>query len=57
MIDAIKRYALEVAELKCKLAEKDAALMGGFGGAHRLRDTDDDLGIPMLLMPSPQVGK
>lgn len=51
MIDAIKRYAHEVAELKIKLSEKDAALMGGFGDISRLRDLDDDLGIPMIMMP------
>ena len=34
-----------------KLAEKDAQLMGGFGEMSRLRDLDDDLGIPMVTMP------
>ena len=50
MIDGIKRYAREVADLKCKLAEKDAQLMGGFGEMSRLRDIEDDLGIPMAVM-------
>ncbi|KAG1661151.1 hypothetical protein FOA52_002526 [Chlamydomonas sp. UWO 241] len=53
-VEAIKRYARETSDLKCKLAEKDAALMGGFGDMHRLRDPDDDLGIPMVTMPTSQ---
>jgi hypothetical protein len=95
MVDAIKRYAREVADLKVgseqfpmsphriqiflvivmyrecaahfikdvcmhviiqvKLAEKDAQLMGGFGDMSRLKDLDDDLGIPMIMMPPSQV--
>jgi hypothetical protein len=46
---------VQTSDLKCKLAEKDAALMGGFGDMHRLRDPDDDLGIPMVTMPTSQV--
>ena len=37
LIDAVKRYAKEVADLKWRLAEKDAQLMGGFGAPDRLR--------------------
>ena len=55
MVDAIKRYAREVADLKVKLAEKDAQLMGGFGDMSRLKNMDDDLGIPMVVMPLSQV--
>lgn len=31
LISTIKRYAEEISNLKWKLAEKDAQLMGGFG--------------------------
>lgn len=48
LISAIKRYAAEIADLKWKLAEKDAQLMGGFGSPTRLKDMDDDLGLPMV---------
>jgi hypothetical protein len=35
-----------------RLAEKDAQLMGGFGEMSRLRDLEDDLCIPaMIMMP------
>jgi len=54
MIEAVKRYAQEIADLKWKLAEKDAQLMGGFGDVTRLRNLDDNLGIPMVLLPPSQ---
>ena len=38
-----------------RLAEKDAQLMGGFGEMSRLRDMEDDLGIPMVMMPPSRV--
>eukprot|EP00798_Chlamydomonas_sp_ICE-L_P001243 gene1243-32591_t len=57
VIDSVRRYAKEIADLKFKLAEKDAQLMGGFGDLGRLNDMDDDLGIPMVVIPpSPPVG-
>ncbi|KAG2437608.1 hypothetical protein HYH02_011248 [Chlamydomonas schloesseri] len=37
LIDVTKKFAREIAELKTRLAEKDAALMGGFGDLDQLR--------------------
>ncbi|KAG2429296.1 hypothetical protein HXX76_011064 [Chlamydomonas incerta] len=37
LIEVTKKYAREIAELKTRLAEKDAALMGGFGDLDQLR--------------------
>lgn len=40
----------------CRLAEKDAAMMGGFGAVGRLQDPDDDLGIPRINVGASQQG-
>eukprot|EP00198_Chlamydomonas_reinhardtii_P007043 XP_001696379.1 predicted protein [Chlamydomonas reinhardtii] len=37
LIEVTKKFAREIAELKTRLAEKDAALMGGFGDLDQLR--------------------
>ena len=47
----LNKYPMLLTLSQVKLAEKDAQLMGGFGEMSRLRDLDDDLGIPMVTMP------
>ena len=36
LLDATRRFARQNAELKAKLAEKDAALLGGFGAVSKM---------------------
>jgi hypothetical protein len=50
LVCAIKRYAADISDLKWRLAEKDAQLMGGFGSPARLIDLEDDLGIPRVYV-------
>ncbi|MEW5309907.1 MAG: hypothetical protein WDW38_001750 [Sanguina aurantia] len=56
MMDVTKRYAREIAELKTRLAEKDAQLMGGFGSLDMM--VHGELPLPPLaaLGSKPPVG-
>ncbi|KAG2496621.1 hypothetical protein HYH03_005442 [Edaphochlamys debaryana] len=63
LIDTTKRFAREIAELKARLAEKDAQLMGGFGDLEALRRGDlpppqppGGLGSPGKPHPGPPPG-
>ncbi|GMH43473.1 hypothetical protein BSKO_11395 [Bryopsis sp. KO-2023] len=48
LLETTKRYAREAAQLKARLAEKDAQLMGGFGALSSIGFHDDFVDDPVL---------
>uniref|UniRef100_A0A383WD17 C2 domain-containing protein n=1 Tax=Tetradesmus obliquus TaxID=3088 RepID=A0A383WD17_TETOB len=52
LLDVTKRYAREIAQLKTKLAEKDAQLLGGFGSLANLCLSELGPGSSLQLNPA-----